>query len=49
MARAVWIGVAGVRLLLLRPEDLLLMKAVAHCPQDLADIEAILVANRGPT
>jgi hypothetical protein len=27
------------------PENLIIMKAVAHRPQDLADIEAILVAN----
>lgn len=28
-----------------RPEDLLIMKAVAHRPRDVADIEAILAAN----
>jgi len=27
-----------------RPEDLITLKAVAHRPQDLADIEAILAA-----
>jgi predicted nucleotidyltransferase len=42
VARAVWIDLGGVRVPLPHPEDLIIMKAVAHRPQDLADIEAIL-------
>lgn len=37
--------VAGVRIPLPRPEDLIVMKAVASRARDLADIEAILDAN----
>ena len=44
VARAVWVEVGGVRVPLPRPEDLIILKAVAHRPQDLADIEAILAA-----
>jgi hypothetical protein len=44
VTRAVWVEVGGVRVPLPRPEDLIILKAVAHRPQDLADIEAILAA-----
>lgn len=44
VARAVWHEVGGIRIPLPLPEDLLIMKAVAHRPRDLADIEAILDA-----
>jgi Nucleotidyltransferase of unknown function (DUF6036) len=44
VARAVWVEVSGVQVPLPRPEDLIILKAVAHRPQDLADIEAILAA-----
>ena len=39
---AVWREVAGIRVPLPLPEDLLIMKAVAHRPRDMADIESIL-------
>ena len=45
VARATWMELGGVRAPLPLPEDLIIMKAVAHRPQDLADIEAILVAH----
>lgn len=45
VARAVWVEVFGVRIPLPRPEDLIILKAVAHRPQDLADIEAILAVH----
>ena len=45
MARAHWAELSGVRLPLPLPEDLIVMKAVAHRPQDLTDIEAILAAH----
>lgn len=44
VARAVWRDVGGVRIPLPLPEDLLIMKAVAHRPRDMADIESILDA-----
>jgi predicted nucleotidyltransferase len=44
VARSVWVEVSGVRVPLPRPEDLIILKAVAHRPQDLVDIEAILAA-----
>jgi len=43
--RAIWMELGGVRAPLPLPEDLIIMKAVAHRPQDLADIEAILAAH----
>jgi predicted nucleotidyltransferase len=43
--RVTWVELGGVRLPLPLPEDLIIMKAVAHRPQDLADIEAILAAH----
>ena len=45
VARAVWVEFSGVRIPLPLPEDLIIMKAVAHRPQDLADIEAVLAAH----
>ena len=44
VAAAVWIDVGGVRVPLPRPEDLIILKAVAHRPQDMGDIAAILAA-----
>lgn len=40
--RSVWVDVGGVRAPLPSPEDLIIMKAVAHRPRDLIDIAAIL-------
>jgi len=37
LTRAVWVEVGGIRVPLPRPEDLIILKAVAHRPQDLAD------------
>jgi hypothetical protein len=48
VARAVWHEVGGVRIPLPLPEDLLIMKAVAHRPRDMADIEAILDKRKNP-
>ena len=45
VARATWVDLGGVQAPLPLPEDLLIMKAVAHRPQDLTDIEAILAAH----
>ena len=45
VARAVTVDVAGVRLPLPTPEDLVVMKAVAHRPRDLIDVEAVLDAH----
>jgi hypothetical protein len=45
VARATWVDLGGVRAPLPLPEDLIIMKAVAHRPQDMADIEAILAAH----
>jgi hypothetical protein len=44
VARTVWHDVGGVRIPLPLPEDLLIMKAIAHRPRDMADIESILDA-----
>ena len=46
IARAVWVDFEGVRLPLPTIEDLVIMKAVANRPRDLADIEALLDAQR---
>jgi hypothetical protein len=45
VARATWMEMGGLRAPLPLPEDLIIMKAVAHRPQDLTDIEAILAAH----
>ncbi len=45
VARAESVDVAGLSLPLPTPEDLIIMKAVAHRPRDLADIEAVLDAH----
>jgi hypothetical protein len=45
VARATWVELGGVQAPLPLPEDLIVMKAVAHRLQDLADIEAILAAH----
>ena len=45
VANAVVVDVAGIRLPLPTPEDLVIMKAVAHRPRDLGDIEAVLDAH----
>jgi len=45
VARSVWVEVSGVLVPLPRPEDLIILKAVAHRPQDLSDIEAILAVH----
>jgi hypothetical protein len=45
VARATWVDLDGIRAPLPRPEDLIIMKAVAHRPRDLADIEAISAAH----
>lgn len=44
IGRAVALDVGGIRLQCPTPEDLIVMKAVAHRPRDLADIESILDA-----
>ena len=45
VARATWVELGGVRVPLPLPEDLIVMKVVAHRPRDLDDIEAILAAH----
>jgi predicted nucleotidyltransferase len=45
ITHAVWVNIKGVRLPLPTPEDLIIMKAVAHRPRDLADIESIIDAH----
>jgi hypothetical protein len=45
VAQAIWMELGGVQAPLPLPEDLIIMKAVAHRPQDLADIEAVLAAH----
>lgn len=45
VARATWMDLGGVWAPLPRPEDLIIMKAVARRPQDLADLEAIVAAH----
>jgi hypothetical protein len=42
ITRAVWLEVEKIRIPLPTPEDLIIMKAFAHRPRDLADIESIL-------
>lgn len=45
IARGKWVDLGGISLPLPTPEDLIIMKAVAHRPQDIADMEALLEAN----
>ena len=45
ITHAVWVNIKGVRIPLPTPEDLIIMKAVAHRPRDLADIESIIDAH----
>ena len=45
ITRATWMNVGGLSLPLPTPEDLIIMKAVAHRPRDLADIESVLDAH----
>lgn len=45
VCRATWIELGDVRVPLPLPEDLIVLKAVAHRPQDMADIEAILATH----
>jgi hypothetical protein len=40
--RGVWVEIQGFQVHIPTPEDLIIMKAVAHRPQDLADIRSIL-------
>ncbi|OGI51981.1 MAG: hypothetical protein A3E57_08885 [Candidatus Muproteobacteria bacterium RIFCSPHIGHO2_12_FULL_60_33] len=47
VAHRSFVSVAGVALPLPTPEDLIVMKAVAHRPRDLTDIEAILDVHPG--
>lgn len=45
VSRAVWVSVSGVRIPLPTPEDLIIMKAVAHRTRDMGDIESVLDAH----
>jgi hypothetical protein len=45
ITRASWIEVSGMRVPLPAPEDLVIMKAVAHRRRDMGDIESILDAH----
>ena len=47
VARGSRVDVEGVKVPLVSAQDLLVMKAVAHRPRDLADIEAVLDRNPG--
>ena len=44
VARSASVEVAGVQVPLPTPEDLVIMKAIAHRAQDMLDIDAVLVA-----
>jgi len=46
ISNGVWVDLRGVRLPLPTAEDLIIMKAVAHRPRDLADIESIMDAHQ---
>ena len=46
ITNGVWVDIRGVRLPLPNAEDLIIMKAVAHRPRDLADIESIMDAHQ---
>jgi hypothetical protein len=45
IAQVQWTNVGKLSLPLPTPENLIIMKAVAHRPQDIADIQALLDAN----
>lgn len=45
LARAVQVEISGIHVPLPSPEDLIIMKAVAHRPRDLADIESVMDAH----
>jgi hypothetical protein len=45
ITRATWVDLGNVRIPLPLPEDLIVLKAVAHRPQDMADIEGILASH----
>ncbi len=45
ITRAIWLNIRNIRLPLPTPEDLIIMKAIAHRPRDIADIESILDAH----
>ncbi len=45
VSRALAVEIGGVRIPLPTPEDLVVLKAVAHRPRDLADIEGVLAAH----
>jgi predicted nucleotidyltransferase len=45
VARAQEVMVQGIRIPVATPEDLVVMKAVAHRPHDLEDIRAVVAAN----
>jgi hypothetical protein len=42
ITHAVWLNIKKIRLPLPTPDDLIIMKAIAHRPRDLADIGSIL-------
>lgn len=46
ITNAVWVDIKDVRLPLPTAEDLIIMKAVAHRPRDLADIESMIDAHK---
>jgi hypothetical protein len=46
IGKVTWVKIGDVRIPLPRPEDLIIMKAVAHRTRDLSDIEAILDAHQ---
>ena len=45
ISRAVWTEISGIRIPIPSPEDMIVMKALAHRPRDLSDIEAIVDAH----
>ena len=45
VTHGVWVNIKGVRIPLPTPEDLIIMKAIADRPRDLADIESIMDAH----
>lgn len=45
ISKKIIVEIAGVKIPLPTPEDLIVMKAVAHRPRDMADIESLLEAH----